>query len=314
MSMVKGWFDGMISFGGKKAKKAPVKVSGARSEGSFPARQQLKLIARLVKSVKIGSRIRYHLEYEDSTVLESLVIGYQINGVKVYRQNDIQVLTGEEQVGVVIKTPEGPEEFSRIESFELIVPGAVGEERKLDYDSRANMSRRGPFAPHARLSVMSYCYNTEHLKFEAEVLRNLKLSQGVHSGLQVALLSVSLGTVDNHEPRKFSRVETRLCVTASKNGTETVMTAELQDFSEETIRLVLESENDSWPKFGKKDFLLVGLKTSVDKPLVKLRCECVSERGDGRVFKMTHIMRHGKPEVFEMLDALELKIDLMNLE
>jgi len=25
-------------------------------------------------------------------------------------------------------------------------------------------------------------------------------------------------------------------------------------------------------------------------------------------------MRHGKPELFEMLDALELKIDLMNLE
>ncbi|MGH1371510.1 MAG: hypothetical protein ACRBBW_05715 [Cellvibrionaceae bacterium] len=304
----------MISFGGKKAKKTPVKPAVSSAQATVPARQQLKLIARLIKAVKIGTRIRYHMEYEDSTVMESLVIGYQINGVKVYRHNDVQVLVGEDKIGVAIDTPDGVEEFSRVESFDLIVPGAVGEEKKLDYDSRASLSRRGPFAPHARLSVMSYCYNTEHLKFEAEVLRNLKLTEGVHTGLQVALLSVSMGTIGNHEPRKFSRVETRLCVTVSKNGTETVMTAELQDFSEETLRLELEQESDVWPKFGKKDFLLVGLKPSMDKPLLKLRCECVGERGEGRVFKMTHIMRHGKAEPFEMLDALEIKIDLMNLE
>ena len=147
----------MISFGGKKSKKKVVRRSDEPVQSGFPARQQLKTISRLIKAVKIGSRIRYHLEYEDTTVLESLVIGYQINGIKVYRQNDVRVMLSEDEVGIVIGTAEGPEKFSRAESFELIVPGAVGEERKLDYDSRANLSRRGPFAPHARLSVMSYC-------------------------------------------------------------------------------------------------------------------------------------------------------------
>jgi len=304
----------MISFGGKKSKKAVIKPRADSPRASGSVRQQLKLLNRLLTSVKIGSRIRYHMEYEEATTLESLVIGYQINGLMVFRQSDVKATADGEDAAVTVMTSDGVEEFTRLESFDLVVPGAVGEERKLDYDSRASMSRRGPFAPHARLSVMSYSYNTEHLKLEAEVLRNLKLSQGVHAGLQVALLSVSLGSIGNHEPRKYSRVETRLCVTASKNGTETVMTAELQDFSEETIRLVLDGDGQQWPKFGKKDYLLVGMKTSVDKPLVKLRCECVGERGEGRVFRMTHMMRHGKPEPFEMLDALEIKIDLMNLE
>lgn len=300
----------MISFTGKKSK---VKKSPLGNELTFPTRQRLALIKRFVAAVKIGSRIRYHQEFEEASELESLVIGYQINDVQVFRQADIDFVENDLSLKLVIHCDGKTEEFTRIEDFCLIVPDTSGEELKLDYDSRANLSRRGPFAPRSHLVVISSNASSEHLIFEADVKRHLKLSGGVHSGLVVVLLDVAMGTINSHEPRKHARIETDLCVTACKNGTDKPITAHLKDFSEECICLRLASEElESWPEFGKKDFLLVGMKASVDKPLVKLRCDFVEQRGEDRLFKMTHIFKQGKPTPFQMLDALEIKIDLMN--
>ncbi|NIB41231.1 PilZ domain-containing protein [Pseudomaricurvus alkylphenolicus] len=305
--------DGMISFGGKKKVKTTVEKPKQSAGMSRAAQKHLRQVFRLLSAAKIGSRIRYHQEYEESTILESLVVGYRINKTFIFRQNDVVFDDDEHSPRLIVNTGKGQEDITVVEDLQLVVPGGIGEERKLDYDSRANLGRRGPFAPHSHLMVMSHSYNSEHLKFEAVVTRNQKLIEGVHSGLAVALLEVMLGTLDTHEPRRHSRVETSLVVTVCKNGKETVTTAYLLDFSEEAMRLALDTEGEEWPEFGKKDFLLVGLKTAPDKPLVKLRCECVATRGVDRVFRMTHILRHGKSAPFEMLDALEIKIDLMNL-
>lgn len=300
----------MISFIGKKSNSQKVTSAG---QITFPAKQRLALIKRFISSVKIGSRIRYHQEFEEASELESLIVGYQINDIQVFMQSDIEFVEDELSAKLIIRRDGEREELTRIEDFALIVPDTAGEELKLDYDSRANLSRRGPFAPRSHLVVFSTHAKSEHLIFEADVKKHLKLKQGVHSGLVVVLLDVAMGTIASHEPRKHARIDADLCVTASKNGSENPITARLKDFSEEYVCLHLDDDElEPWPEFGKKDFLLVGMKTSIDKPLVKLRCEFIEQRGAERVFKMTHIFKQGKQVAFQMLDALEIKIDLLN--
>lgn len=306
----------MISFSGKKKVKKN-NAEGSQNEhstGKRATRHRVNSLRRLLNAVKIGGRIRYHKEYEGESILETLIIGYRINDLFVYRQADIDFIEEDDLPTVVINTAEGRKKLSRIEAIQLIVPGAIGEEKKLDYDSRANLGRRGPFAPKANLVVMTTNFDGEHLRLETEVHRNLKLTEGVHKGLQVALLTVMLGTLDTHEPRQHTRVSANIAVTLCKNGKETVMPAQLIDFSEKSIRLALDSADDRWPEFSKKDFALVGIKSALDKPLVKLKCQCIKERGEERIFEMTHIVRHGKTTPMEMIDALEIKIDLMNLQ
>ncbi|NHN35878.1 hypothetical protein G8764_01050 [Pseudomaricurvus alcaniphilus] len=304
----------MISFGSKKLKSNKSGL-GPKSEAAFPARQRLLQLQRFVRAIRIGSRIRYHQEYEEGSSLETLVVGYQVNGHRVFRPGDIRFEADDLGIRVVICEGGQVHDITRIESFALIVPDTSGEERQLDYDSRAQLSRLGPLGPRSRLVLMSsgFASDVEHLKCEAEVYRRSQLQEGVHARLHVVLLTVALGSLEEHEPRKSSRLSTDLCVTVCKNGTDQVMTAWLRDFSEESIRLELEHEADSWPSFGKKDYLLVGLKAAVDKPLRKLRCECVEERGGARIFKVTHISSQGQPIPYQKLDALELKIDLMGL-
>ena len=300
----------MISIGAKKK----ARTSGGVEAAQKPTRRRIEQIARLLETVKIGTRIRYHQEYEEHAIIEGLVIGYEIEGRAVYRQSEIGFEITEQTAALILKGDSEDRSFSRIGEFNLIVPGATGEELKLDYDSRASLSRRGAFAPNSVLTVMSSVAQGSHVKFNAEVLRNRILDKGPHSGLQVAVLSVGLGTLTDHEPRSNARINTRLCVTTSKNGTEPMMTAELQDFSEDCMRLALESDSDSWPEFSKKDFLVVGIRPNLEKPLVKLQCECVAERRSERVFKITHVLREGKSEPYTRIDALELKVDLMNLD
>ncbi|BFM13854.1 hypothetical protein R50073_00370 [Maricurvus nonylphenolicus] len=309
----------MISFGNKKKQKTNAKAStsssqsGAEQDSNGPSRrQQMQALQRMVNAVKIGSRIRYHQEYEEASVLESLVIGYRINNISLYRQSDIQFEEDDGITRVLLQTEIGQERFARIESMQLIVPGAIGEERKLDYDSRATLGRRGQFAPKSKLVLMSTNFNTEHLKLDVVVERNLKLTDGVHTGLQVAYLDVLMGTLSRHEPRQFTRVAVSLPVTVCKNGTEQVLPATLLDFSEKSVRLTLDPAKDLWPEFGKKDFALIGLKSSMEKPMVKLQAQCIEVRGQERIFEMTHIQRQGSASPIEMIDVLEIKIDLMN--
>jgi hypothetical protein len=306
----------MISFGSKKKQKTNTKTSTSsdaeQGDKSPSRRQQMQALQRMVNAVKIGSRIRYHQEYEEASVLESLVIGYRINNISLYRQSDIQFEDDDGITRVLLQTEIGQERFARIESMQLIVPGAIGEERKLDYDSRATLGRRGQFAPKSKLVLMSTNFNTEHLKLDAVVERNLKLTDGVHTGLQVAYLDVLMGTLSKHEPRQFTRVAVSLPVTVCKNGTEQVLPATLLDFSEKSVRLALDPAKDHWPEFGKKDFALIGLKSSLEKPMVKLQAQCIEVRGQERIFEMTHIQRQGRASSIEMIDVLEIKIDLMN--
>ncbi len=303
----------MISLTGrKKAKLGSGSGKDQTAGGQRPTRLKIEHLRRMINAVKIGCRIRYHKEYEENSILESLVIGYRINDIFVFRQSDISFSSDGDVPRLVIRTPQGVEEIARVEKVQLVVPSAIGEEKKLDYDSRANLGMRGPFAPRTRLVLMSYSYTGEHLKLEAEVHRNQKLVEGVHAGLQVALLDVMLGTLDSHEPREHTRVEANLSVTVCKNGTENIFPAMLLDFSEKSLRLALDRPGDSWPALGKKDFVLIGMKSSLEKPLFKLRCNLIGERGDERVFEMTHIIRQGNSAPFEMIDALEIKIDLMH--
>ncbi len=304
----------MISFGLKKNTKTSKPAPAQTQESSQPSRrQQIDALRRITSSVKIGSRIRYHQEYEEGSILETLVIGYRINDIAVFRQTDICFEEEDGITRVLLQTSMGRERFARLESLQIIVPSAIGEERKLDYDSRATLGRRGQFSPKSKLVVMSTNYNSEHLKVDVLVDRNLKLTEGVHSGLQVAFLTMLIGSITSHEPRQFSRVAADLPVTLCKNGTEQVLPAKLLDFSEKTIRLALDHEEDQWPEFGKKDYVLVGLKSALDKPLIKLRCQALELRGREQVFEMTHITRQGNAAPIEMIDVLEIKIDLMNL-
>lgn len=171
----------------------------------------------------------------------------------------------------------------------------------------------GPFKKGAALKLMSFQPGRNNLSCEAMVQRNLKLESGPHNGLTVVQLEPALGTVQEYEPRSETRIHTHLPAHFHFNGGSEFIRTYVLDFSESAMRLGLMDEGKEWPTFTKKDMGVLCMKLAKDSPVIKLECQCVDKRGNERIFKVNKISRQGQFIPFSKLDALEMKVNLMNL-
>lgn len=277
-------------------------------------RQSIANVHRIIDSVPLGARIRHHAEFDENSVLDGLVLGYGFDGNFIFLKNQVSFTDSESSPEIQLRTSgqcDGGVAYRSIESFQLLIPSDTGEERKLDYDSRASIGRNGPFSKGAYLTVISLGNGAENLRMACTVEKRMVLEEGPHRGLQVAVLNVQLGTIENYEPRAQSRVETRTPVTICYDGSDTVMPAFILDVSEFFLRVALDSEDRKWPKLADKSFALIALKPWPNKPMLKLKCHFIRDAGGERVFEIDQQLKQGKYIAFEMLDAIELKIALM---
>lgn len=280
-------------------------------------RSNLGVIQRLLASFPLGARIRYHPEFDEASMLDSVLLGYGFDDQYVFVPQHLSIQSGDEGVSPSLKIsnsllPNGQIIFNTLESFHLIVPSDTGEERKLDYDRRAALGRTGQFSKGSRLSVITLGNGAENLRVLCEVLRREVLSCGPHRGLQVAVLSVQVSSVETYEPRAQSRIETRTPATVSLDGSDTVAPAFVLDVSEFFLRLSLDPPERTWPSLTAKSKVFIALKPWTNKPPLKLQCQYTREAGSERVFEISHVLKMGKYVNFTQLDGIELKIALMS--
>ena len=140
----------------------------------------------------------------------------------------------------------------RINSFQLLVLSDLGEDRKLDYDTRASLGRHGPFAKFTRLAVIAFSGNHDNIRVTCEVQRRQLLKHGPFKGHEVAMLEVELGTIEAYEPRTHSRIECQAKAAVYRDSDASPLAAKVVDVSEYFLRLVLESADAEWPYMSEK--------------------------------------------------------------
>lgn len=293
----------------------PVKTEPATPVVSAKqCRQSIAAVRRVIESLPLGARIRHHAEFDENSVLEGLVLGHGFDGHFVFLKNQVVFTDAEAAAEIQVNTSGQPGtgvSYRSIESFQLLIPSDTGEERKLDYDSRASIGRNGPFSKGAYLTVISLGNGAENLRMACTVEKRMVLEEGPHRGLQVAVLNVQLDTIESYEPRAQPRVETRTPVTICYDDSDTVMPAFILDVSEFFLRVALDPEDRKWPVLPDKSFASIALKPWPNKPMLKLKCHFIRDAGGERVFEIDQQLKQGKYVAFEMLDAIELKIALM---
>lgn len=290
--------------------------SKKKSESSTPLRSmgtRVDNYRRILDCFKIGTRLRFHPEYDDDTILEALVLGYYVEDVYVFQQKNISIEVIDGVPSLTLSGPHGSTSYSRIDKFYVVVPRDIGIEETLDYDSRATLGNMGPFKKGAALKLMSVQPGRDNISCEAVVHRNLKIDSGPHNGLTVVQLDPALGTMQEYEPRSETRINTNLPGHFHFNGGSEFIRTYILDFSESAMRLGLMDDGVQWPNFGKKDMGVLCMKLAKDSPVIKLECQCVDQRGNERIFKVRKISRQGQFIPFTKLDALEMKVNLMNL-
>lgn len=280
---------------------------------SRPTRRKIEYLQRMFEALAIGSRITYLPEYTDSKFrVETIVIGYRINEHAIFRARDLEFLRDEFGTRLVVHTRHGPETVPRIDEIRLLIPGDTkAADRQLDLNARAALGGRGSLGRGARLTLVSTVLKEGNQKVEVEVERHSLLTEGPHKGMQVAVLDVMLATLEDHEPRKKIRIPCHCPAEVTRDDSEHLWAATVLDYSETSMRLRLNHDEDKWPRFDKGRLANIRFSPSPDKPPVMLRCTCLKSREREAIFRMDYIVRDAGIMPFETVDALEIKIDLM---
>jgi hypothetical protein len=308
----------MFGFLKKKPKVAAsdqrLLVAGFDDDQSRPTRRKIEYLRRMFEAMGIGRRIVYLPEYTESKLrLETVVIGYKINDEFVFLARDLEFIEEGPNIRIAVHTRSGREHISRIEQIAILVPGdSTATDRQLDANARATLGGRGSLGRNTGLTLISTGVKEGNLKVEVQVQRHILLDEGVHKGMHVAVLDVLLGTLDDHEPRKKIRVPCSLPAIVTREGRVETWPCTILDYSETAIRAVLVDPNGRWPRFDRGRLANLRFQPNPEKPAVSLRCSCIKSRGTEAVFRMDYIVRGEVVLPFEIVDAMEIKIDLIN--
>ena len=275
------------------------------------ARRNPDRVKQIVASFGIGGRVRYYVDHDENARLESLVIGYGINNHFVFHRNDLH--WDQIDAGILSITEDGCDEhIHHIEHFALLVPSDMGEERKLDYQTRVSLGRRGPFAVGKTITLTSLNPSRENLKLSAEVQRNLVLKDGMHAGHTAAVLGVDFTSIETFESRVHTRVEINVAATVQVEGKERSYAAYVLDISEKALRLVLDPPDTPSTALKPRAVLIVKMAIAPDRVPIMLKGTVFQQRQRQHIIRIEKIRRQGEFADFELIDALELKILLQD--
>jgi hypothetical protein len=288
------------------------KKKSAEVSKPVPVLYRTEILKGLMECFRIGSRIRFHREYEDTIIMESLVIGYCIEGQLIFQPKQILINDIDGETSITIQTKTATETYTRLSDFYLLLPADIDLESQLDTDSRAILGKRGPFIKGNFLKLMSFQPGNDNLSCEAIVNSSMKMTSGLHAGRSITQLEICIGTIDVFEPRCEARVNTLLPIKISSEESGEIIEAQMLDFSEAAIRIGLSNMNDKWPTYGKKNNPIISFTVPGTPAPMTLECKCTDVRGMERIFEIEKVKRQGQFLPFTDIDALELKINLLN--
>lgn len=287
--------------------------SKAKTQPRAPQHNQTRLIKQIIDHFAIGDRIKYSIEYEQHSKLETIIIGYKLDDYFVFTNNDIRFDGDDSNPQLLLKTGEGEIALRHFSTFQIMLPGDLKEEVKLDYVTRANMGTRGQFGLNKVLTLYAIKNNRLCVSIDSVVRRNLVLSKGVHSGRQVALLELVLRSYEMIDQRKNFRLETSIEAILEDNSSGECYQCTMRDFSEQALRLRLDQQ-----------FAAIGERLAAGEQAVVIRLQ-LSDRHAPTVLQAQPLRREGsdlimrveaieQPQGFidyQMIDALDLKIAIL---
>ncbi|MFL0796872.1 MAG: hypothetical protein K6L73_05215 [Cellvibrionaceae bacterium] len=291
-----------------KRKRKENRVKEASTSTPYPLGSQaanLNAACQFLEKFSIGARFRAHSEHQTNIELETLVVGFRIDGEQVFSPGDIRVTSENSSLEVNIKSEF--QKLDRIKHIQIMVPDQSNDGEALD-EAELKEVREHILAPSSRLLLSSTGHGVNELRIEGVTRTAVTLHDGPHAGLKVFLIQVLLDTLEDYEPRTQSRVTTaNTIVQGFVNGRGDPIPYELLDISESALRLGSAKAGYQWPEFSEKDHLIVSLGFSN----IQLRCVCIREQKQDRIFKIEQISRNSEFKPFGIVDGLELKMHFM---
>ncbi len=294
-------------FGGAGNNSAPKKSQGgARAEPLSIAK-----LTELFRYFPLGEKIRYYPEYQKEGALETIVLGYSVNGQFVFSPVDISCQQDGER-DVLRLAVDGQECLvQEVVNFSLLIPFNQEDENKRDYGRRAELGPRGPFRRHNTITLLACSTGGTLSHLDTEVNKVLPLTDGIYAGHEVVVLDVLPSSLKLTDQRQHYRLQTELPASLSIRDGETHQCT-LLDLSEGSVRLQFAEVTADIMALTEFRRLKLSFTVDVDSKSKAYALDGVMYRktDDRLVMKLQGIYKDGKVEPLGLVDILDIKASL----
>lgn len=211
---------------------------GQRADVSAAPALDVDSLCGLMQALPIGARIQYHPGVQPKAVLDSVILGYYLDGHAVYANSD--VLCSTDDGHLMLRVANELCELSAVREFSLIVPATPRGIERLNYDDKSLLGQDGGLVVGNDVSVFMAGDGLHYPWVEAQVQRRLLMTDGVYRRQWVAMLALQPTTFRMADKRRNQRLRTQMMVTLNAPRYEGEVAAEMLDYSDRHVRLRLD--------------------------------------------------------------------------
>lgn len=287
-----------------------------QEEEPRPKQVALERVEEFVRFFPIGTRLRYTPEFQVSTKIESLVLGYRINGSMVFEAHSVRFSVAQGQLALQLRTERGVELITQVDDFCFILPhqfrsevdfGSAFGEGDSSREKKVNDFRRG-----ASIRLMNKGFDGKVPSVETLAIQTVGITQGIYSNLRVVLLAPDPDSFQLMDQRIFTRIYTQIPATVAVDVNGPRFKCILLDFSERYIRLSMDESQQFCQSLREGSKLFVVIEGEPGSIAILLGGQVYRKRHFNCVLALTHILKDKRLQRIDPIDELELKTRLLH--
>ncbi len=275
----------------------------------------LVTVGEFLRHFPIGARVHYFPEYQRSVKLDTLVLGYDINGQQVYSDHAVGLDLGAAGAVLTLRVVPGrPERLTAVERFRFLVPfksrsemdHGAGQDESFT-EKTVNDFKRGN-----TITLFNRGANGKVAYLDCTVARVIDLHDGVYANRKVAVLEPDAQSFRFLDQRQYHRVYTCLPASLSPEPDAEGTPCSVQDFSDRYLRLEVDA-SQGWLKTaraGDRLFLTIHVPRRSEPFLL---AGTLHRLGSAYlVLALTAIHKDRRFQNMDLIDELDLKTTLLH--
>lgn len=269
-------------------------------------------IQEIIAYFSIGERVDYYPEYQTNLTMQSIILGYEINGHVIFARNQIEFLVGKNNAQLItVHINEKIHEYTQVTSFCLLLPGKAGEEYKLNYLSKASLGPRGQFRPGNAITMMARHQSRGIIHLETTVRESILPKSGYYRNHQLVLLEVTATSLEITEQRNHHRISTKIPIKISLRGKPQIYNCLMTDYSEIGAQISFNQSDPLTQELKSGDRFQLTLQLDGLHKSFVIGGVIMRNQKERAVLSFQDIISEGNQKSFELIDALFIKSCLL---
>jgi hypothetical protein len=282
----------------------------AGGEDKAIAPEQLRLFAG---HFRIGQKILYFPEYHQKSVLNTIIVAYRVNGEYLYSNDALRFTPDSALQGFRISSNKALP-LDEVLNFQVLLPDTSELERKLDYFTRAELGPAGHLRQGNTITLV--CDSAERCvpTIDAIVQRKQVMTEGPFEGSSTILVTPDFASLKINDKRRQQRVHTAIWADMFYAPGSPPFPCMLKDFSESSLRLGTGEANGCMPELEAGKVATVEFDFGSIATTYRIRGRVIRRDATNCVLQMEQIYKDGEFDRIKLIDTVEIKTRLLNLD